>query len=66
MKIKEVDGIKYAMVKVSAATNCQSCNKEFEHEEVFHYVSLDNTLICLDCSKQFEGEKQLRIRVDEK
>lgn len=61
MKTKRIDGQDYALVKITSISYCQSCGKDFENEEILHYVPIDNNLVCLKCSSTFTADKELRI-----
>lgn len=51
MKITERDWDKYAEVKVTTTSYCQSCAKDFDGPEIVFYAPIDNNIICKECSK---------------
>lgn len=51
MKIRKDGWDRYAEIKVTTTTYCQSCSKDFEDPEIVFYAPIDNTIICKECIK---------------
>lgn len=64
MRIKAVGRDRYAEIKVTRISYCQSCGINFVDPEIVFFAVIDNNIVCRECAKA-HTTKEPRLFVEE-